>query len=174
MRCQKSLLPATVALALALTGCASLEPFAAPEVTLVDVRFEDLTVFETSGTFKVRLSNENPEPMVVDGAVYKLYLGGQRVGKALSDARVELPRLGSTVYEVDLYINNVALVARLLTLGQERGLDYTIKGKLYVERSYGLRRVRFSRDGRIDLGAGRAGPPAEEAVSQPASGPDSG
>lgn len=164
------------ALALAITGCASLERFAAPEVTLVDVRFEDLTVFETSGTFTVRLSNENPEPLAVDGAVYKLYLGGRKVGRALSDTRVEVPRLGSTVYEVDVFVNNVALVARLLTLGEETGLDYTIKGKLYVERPYGLRRLRFSRDGRIDLPGDRAAPPdaaaagAAAAAAPPASG----
>ena len=124
----KSLLT-TAVLALTITGCATLESFTAPDVTLVDVRFEDLTVFETSGTFTVRLSNENPEPMVVDGAVYKLYLGGQRVGKALSEKRIEVPRLGSSVYEVDVYINNVALVARLLTLGQERGAGLHDQGQ---------------------------------------------
>lgn len=152
-----------------LSGCASMEPFTAPEVTLVNVSFDDLTVFETSGTFTVRLSNQNPEPVVVDGAAYKLYLGGMRVGEALSDERVELPRLGSTVYDVDVYLNNVALVARLVTLGQERGLDYTIKGKLYVERPYGLRRLRFKRDGRIDFNADGARPlAAGEALAEPA------
>ncbi len=175
---QKSLLT-TVSVALAITGCATLEPFTAPDVTLVNIQFEDLTVFETSGTFTVRLSNENPEPMVVDGAVYKLYLGGQKVGKALSDARVEVPRLGSSVYEVDVFINNVALVTRLVTLGQQRALDYTIKGKLYVERPYGTRRLRFERDGRLDFsgegatplagGAAEAGP-AEEPAPPPAPG----
>ena len=171
----------TLLAALAVTGCATVESFAAPEVTLVDVRFEDLALFETSGTFTVRLSNENPDAVFVDGAVYKLYLGGQKVGKALSDDRIELPRLGSSTYEVDVYINNVALVTRLHTLGQERGLDYTIKGKLYVERPYGLRRLRFSRDGRIDLSAMGGTPltddesagepgPAEEPAPPPASG----
>lgn len=161
MRAHTTLLIAAL-LGLATLGCASLEPFTAPEVTLVDLRFEDLTVFETSGTFTVRLSNENPEPIVVDGAAYKLYLGGMRVGEALSDERIELPRLGSTVYDVDVFINNVALVARLVTLGQERGLDYTIKGKLYVERPYGLRRLRFKRDGRIDFDADGGRPAALE------------
>ena len=166
MRTRKGLSLA-VLLALAVAGCATVESFTAPEVTLVDVRFEDLTVFETSGTFTVRLSNENPDPVFVDGAVYKLYLGGQKVGKALSDARVELPRLGSSTYEVDVYINNVALVTRLVTLGQEKGLDYTIKGKLYVERPYGTRRLRFSRDGRIDLSAMGGTPLAGEKAEAP-------
>ena len=101
MRCAKSL-PILAVLALAVAGCATVESFTAPDVTLVDVKFEDLNLFETSGTFTVRLSNENPDPLAVDGAVYKLYLGGQKVGRALSDARIEVPRLGSTVYEVDV------------------------------------------------------------------------
>lgn len=167
-RTKTALAPALIVLALA--GCATFEPFTAPDVTLVDIRFEDLTVFETSGTFTVRLSNENPEAMIVDGAVYKLYLGGQRVGKALSDARVEVPRLGSTVYEVDVFINNVALVARLLTLGEQQGLDYTIKGKLYVERPYGTRGLRFSREGRIDL-SGEAAMPLPGLAPAPGQAP---
>ena len=150
--------PTVLTLCLALAGCAALEPFTAPEVTLVNVQFGDLTVFETSGTFTVRLSNENPEPMIVDGAVYKLYLDGIKVGRALSDLRVELPRLGSTVYEVEVFINNVALVTRLLTLADRQAVDYSIKGKLYVERPYGLRRLRFARDGRIDFNPDGAGP----------------
>ena len=153
-------------LTLALAGCVALEPFTAPDVTLVDIRFEDLTVFETSGTFTVRLSNENDEPMVVDGAVYKLFLGGQKVGKALTDARVEVPRLGSKVYDVDVYINNVVLVARLLTLGEESGLDYTVKGKLYVERPYGRKRLRFSRDGRLDFSSRGATSAGGEAAAE--------
>ena len=171
MHWQKSYLIAAI-LGFAITGCATMESFTAPDVTLVDVRFEDLTVFETSGTFTVRLSNENQDPVFVDGAVYKLYLGGQKVGKALSDARVELPRLGSSTYEVDVYINNVALVARLLTLGEEKGLDYTIRGKLYVERPYGLRRMRFSRDGSIDFSGDGATPlPGGEAEGEAAAKP---
>ncbi len=142
-------------------ACASLEPFTAPDVTLVDVRFEDLTVFETSGTFTVRLSNENPEPVAIDGAVYQLYLNGLKVGKGLSDRRIELPRLGSAVDEVAVHINNVALATRLLSLAGEQALAYRIKGKLYVERPYGLRRVRFSRDGRLDF---KRGPDAPLAV----------
>ncbi len=172
MRCARNFLTAPF-LVLALAGCATVEPFTAPEVTLVDVRFEDLTVFETSGTFTVRLSNENPDPVRIDGAVYKLYLGGQKVGKALSDASVQVPRLGSSTYEVDVFINNVALVTRLITLRQDKGLDYTIKGKLYVERPYGLRRLRFSRDGRIDFSAEGAMPLAGgEAEAAPVDEPE--
>lgn len=164
--------PIAAVLGLAIAGCATFEPFTAPDVTLVDLRFEDLTVFETRGAFTVRLSNENPEPLVVDGAVYKLYLGGHKVGRALSDARLEVPRLSSSVTEVEVYINNVALVTRLLTLGREQGVDYTIKGKLYVERPYGTRRLRFSRDGRIDL-SGTGGRPRIEAepLAEPAAPP---
>lgn len=185
MRCQKSLptvpiLALFLALALAVTGCATMESFTAPDVTLVDVRFEDLTVFETSGTFTVRLSNENPEPMIVDGAVYKLSLGGRKVGKALTDERIEVPRLGSSIYEVDVFINNVTLVSRLLTLGQEKGVDYKIQGKLYVERPYGTRRLKFSRDGRIDFSAAGGTPllggaaAVEPAAEPPAEPPPSG
>lgn len=159
----KSLAALVLAL-LASLSCASLEPFSAPGVSLVNLEFEDLTLFETSGVFTVRISNENPDPVVVDGAVYNLYLGGLKVGRAMSDRRLEVPRLGSATYDVNLYINNLALATRLIPVIESRVLDYRVKGKLYVERPYGLRRMRFSRDGRLDLT--RPGvPPGEQPLA---------
>ncbi len=67
-----------------LAGCTALH-LVPPDVSLVDLEFTDLTLFETSGVFTVRLSNENPEPLAVEGGVYNLYLGGKKVGKGLSD-----------------------------------------------------------------------------------------
>lgn len=156
---------------LSSVSCASLEPFSAPGVSLVNIEFADLTLFETSGVFTVRISNENPDPVVVDGAVYNLYLGGLKVGRALSDRRLEVPRLGSATYEVDLYINNLALATRLIPLIESQVLDYRVKGKLYVERPYGLRRMRFSRDGRLDL---RGKPPGKAPLEAPLEAPGAG
>ncbi len=105
-----------LAVALALSaGCASfgLTP---PDVTLVNLEFTDLTMFETSGIFTVRLTNENPEPMFVEGGVYNLYLGGWKIGKGLSDHRLEVPPLSTTTDEVELHLNSLAIATQLRSI----------------------------------------------------------
>jgi LEA14-like dessication related protein len=130
-------------------GCASLGTMTPPDVSLVDLELTDVTVFETTGTITVRLTNENPDPLTVDGAVFKLYLNGMAVGKALDAERVEIPRLGTATQTVNLHINNVALVARLATMLEQSELNYRIKSKLWVERPYGRRKVRLDHQGRF-------------------------
>jgi len=136
-------------LAVLSTGCASLGTMTPPDISLVDLELTDVTVFETTGTITVRLTNENPDPLIVDGAVFKLFLNGIAVGKALDAERVEVPRLGTATQTVNLHINNVALVARLATMLDQSELNYRIKSKLWVERPYGRRKVRLDHQGRF-------------------------
>ncbi len=139
------------ALALA-TGCASVG-LIKPDVTLVNLKFTDLTVFETSGIFTVRLTNENPEPLFVEGGVYNLYLGGLRVGKGLSNHRLEVPPLATATDEVELHLNNLAIATQLRSIYESGVADYRIKGKVYVEGTYGRRRVTIENEGRFDFKA---------------------
>ena len=90
------ILPLVIA-ALMASGCVSTEPLEPPGVTLADLDIIDATLFESTLDVAVRISNDNPEPLVIDGAVIKLQLNGIKVGKGASDERLELPRLGSVV-----------------------------------------------------------------------------
>ncbi len=144
---------AWIAVLALFTGCASLG-LVEPDVTLVDLEFTDLTLFETSGVFTVRLANENPEPLVVDGGVYNLYLGGSKVGKGLSDHRIEVPALGTATDEVELHLNNLAIAGQVRSLWESKVFDYRLQGRVYVETGYGRRKLRIESEGRFDLGAG--------------------
>ncbi len=147
-------LPSTIlALAAALTlcsGCASLG-LTPPDVSLVDLRFTDLTMFETSGIFTVRLTNENPEPLVIEGGVYNLYLGGWKIGKGLSNHRFEVPPLATATDEVELHLSNLAIATQLRSIYESGVADYRIKAKVYVEGGFGRRRVTIENEGRFDF-----------------------
>lgn len=151
-----------VIVALSLSGCASLG-LVPPEVTLVDLEFTDLTLFETTGDFTVRLTNENPDPLRISGAVFRLYLNGAKVGKALSSDAVEVPRLGTVTQKVALHVDNVALIGRLASLMKAPTLNYRIKSRLYVDGPYGTRRVNFENSGRFSWDQ------AEDQTDQPLS-----
>lgn len=145
---------------LALGGCATLA-IIPPEVTLVNLEFTDLTMFETTGEFTIRLANENPDSLRIKGGVFRLYLNGVNVGKALSSESVEIPRLGTATQRVTLHINNLVLISRLATLMKAEVLDYEIKSRLYVEGAYGTRRVNFVNSGTFSWGRNEAEAPVE-------------
>lgn len=48
-----------------------------------------------TATFTLRLSNESPQPVLLEGEVHKIYLNGLYLGKRLSDQKVEVPRLST-------------------------------------------------------------------------------
>lgn len=155
-----------VVAAAAAQGCVTTEPLEPPGVTLVDLDVVDATLFESTLDVALRISNDNPEPVVIDGAVIKLELNGIRVGKGASDERVELPRLGSVVRRVELHMNHLAVATRIKGIIEAEVLDYGVTGKVYVVRpSGGVRGVGFESRGRLDL-RGEAGPvEALESVS---------
>ncbi len=132
------------------TGCATLGMIK-PDVSLVNLKFTDLTVFETSGVFTVRLTNENPEPLIVEGGVYNLYLGGLRVGKGLSNHRLEVPPLSTAIDEVELHLNNLAIATQVRSIYESGVADYRIKARVYVEGGFGRRRVTVENEGRFDF-----------------------
>ncbi len=151
-------------------GCAGLvvQP---PGVSMVDLKFTDLTVFETSGEITLRLTNENTSPLALEGGVFTLFLEGVKVGKGLTSERMEVPAFESTTHRVPIYINNLALAQSVARLLEEPELDYRIRARLRLATSYGTRRLsseysgRFSTSGagseRPAPGAGDAGDPGE-------------
>lgn len=131
-------------------GCTTLG-LIEPEVSLVDLRFTDLTMFETTGIFTVRLANENPEPLIVEGGVYNLYLGGWKIGKGLSDNRLEVPPLATTTDEVELHLSNLAIATQLRSIYDSGVADYRINARIYVESGYGRRKLTIENEGRFDF-----------------------
>lgn len=148
MRCGLSL-PWSALLLAAAVGCASLGR-EAPEVSLADARLDDVTIFETTGRITVRITNPAPDPVVVDGGTFHLWIDGRRVGRGVSDARVEVPRLGTETLEMQFFVSNLALARRVMSLIESESFDYRLEGRLFVWRSLGRRRVSFDHRGRFD------------------------
>lgn len=138
-------------LTMSAVGCSGIYPSAPPQVSLVDLRFTDVTVFETSGLMVLRLANENPDPMLIDGGVYNLYINGVRVGQGLSDASFEVPRLSSEVDEVPFRVNNLAFATRLKGIIDSGSFDYLIKAKVYVEGGFGRKTLKVEKGGFFDF-----------------------
>ncbi len=143
----RGLVALLVLVVLLFTGCSALAPSVPPGVTLADLRFTDVTVFETAGVMVVRLTNENPEPMLIEGGSYDLFVDGVRIGQALSDHRIEVPALATATDEMEIYLNNLAIATRVKTIFETGAFDYRIKARIYARGDLGRRTHKVSKDG---------------------------
>lgn len=133
-----------------LNGCATLS-LQAPDVTLVNLEFTDLTLFETSGQFVVRLANENPEPLRIEGGVYSLYVDDLRIGKGLSDRQFEVAPFSTETDTVEVHVNNLAMATRMQSIFETGAFDYRIKAKIHVATDLGRRSLSLTKEGYFDF-----------------------
>lgn len=134
-------------------GCATLPESDEMEVSLVDVRPLEATAWETTAQFTVRLQNAGPEPLVVDGGAYKIYLNDTYVGQGLTSERVEIPRLGTTTQTVRLHLKNFTLARKIYGVSRTLQASYRVRSTLYVMSGSGksTRTLRTTKEGSIDL-----------------------
>lgn len=137
-------------LALALGACASTH-FVEPEVSLVDIRIEDMTLFETTAVFWLRMHNENPRSLVVDGGTYDFWINGVQVGRGMTTHRIHIPRYESGEAEVVVYLRNGALARRLGSILASGGVEYEIDSRHYVRTGFGRREFDSVSRGRLTL-----------------------
>ncbi len=133
--------------ALLLCGCGGGS--SGPSVSLINLRFEDATALETTATFTLRLSNESSEAVQLNGEVHKIYLNGLYLGKGLSDASVEVPRLGTVTHEVKVHLSNLALATRIKSILETKSFEYRIVS-VFHGKSW-LNKMRSENTGKLEL-----------------------
>ena len=136
---------------LALAGCSLFGPAWHADVAVVSMRIEGVEMFETLAVFTIRIDNEEPMDMALDGSVHEIEIDGRRVGRGTAPDRIDIPRLGSVRLEVPVSISNAAVVSRLRDATDRRRFHYRVESTLYVLRGGDTKRVRISHDGEIDL-----------------------
>ena len=136
---------------LTLPGCATLPNAAELDVSLVNLRFAEATVLETTAVFTLRLQNESPAPVRIVGGVHKFYLNGSFVGKGLTSEEVEIPRFSSVTQPVTVYLRNISMAGRIKSLLEARKVNYRINSVLHSQRENRRARLHLSSEGTFDL-----------------------
>ena len=131
-------------------SCSTLQQHEGIDVALVNVRLDQATVWETTAIFTVRVSNETPEPLILDGSVHKFYLNGLYIGDGMNGERLQVSRLSSTTQEIPVHLRNVALATRIRPILEARALDYRVSSTLYLVDGHS-RRCRVEHEGRLAL-----------------------
>lgn len=156
---------AAAALAMAAAACSSMSPIEPLQLTLADLEVSDVTLFETTLLASLRVTNPNPEPFAVDGGSFKLTLDGKKVGSGTTNESFTVDRLDSVVVEAVFHINNASAVLRLKDVLQQKVVSYGVTGSLFTQGTFGTRKIKVDKEGRLDLG---------EAALFPAEGPEAG
>ena len=113
-------------------GC-SLYSGPKPEVTIVNAMFTDVNLFETGMQFTVKVTNHSPDPIVIDGAVYHIYLNDIDVGTGSSGEILEIPRFGSANQIVKVGLSNMSMISNIRSIVESQKFKYEIESEFYVK-----------------------------------------
>jgi LEA14-like dessication related protein len=139
--------PPALALAAALAACAG--PDLHPEVTVVDLHFQDATLFEQRAEVVLRVRNPNDGALAVDGYRFNLDINGLHFARGLSDEVFTVPRLGEATTRARLTVSTMDILRQFTQLEGRSAMEYRIEGTLFV--SGGLRRsLDFDQAGRLE------------------------
>ena len=140
-----------LAAAMLLSSCATFRPPEGLDVSIAGIRFGESTLLETTLEVTVRIANETPEPMRLEGGVHKVYLNGLYVGEGLNNEILEVPRLSSATQTVTTHLQNLNLVTRIRGIIDSQKVDYRILSTIYLKGSGRSQTCRVARDGTLDL-----------------------
>ena len=132
-------------------GCTSMGATEPLEVTLANLRITEVTVFETTLVAKLRITNPNPEPLTIDGGSFKLILDEKKVGMGTASETFTVERLDSAVIDAIFHLNNASALLRLQSILQENEVTYGIRGSLFTQGSFGTKKIKIEKTGRLDL-----------------------
>jgi len=148
----RNILAASIFCMLIITGCTGMEAPEPPELTLANLKFTDVTLFETNATATLRVINPAPEAIEIRGASLKLIVDGHTLGRGVSQAQLHVEGLSTASFDAEFHINNASAVFRLRQIMENRVMDYAIRGKLYLMETSGRQRsVKIDRSGHLDI-----------------------
>ena len=119
------------------------------DVTLVDLQFEGVTLFETSANLQLRINNPNDTPVTIDGSTHEVYVNGLYLGRGTSDEMVTVPRLNSATQSVQVKLSNLSMIGKLQSLLESKGFDYSIESAFYVKGNLGRWKVTTKEAGEL-------------------------
>ncbi|MFN8389983.1 MAG: LEA type 2 family protein [Bdellovibrionota bacterium] len=135
---------------ISLFACIHASP--KPEISVVDAVFTDVTLLETGLEFTLRLTNNTPEPMSIEGATYHFSLDGDDIGSGSNGDAVTIPRFGSVTQKVRVGLSNLAMLSQIRTLVESKRFNYKVESDFYFKGSGPFRSERrVTKQGELDV-----------------------
>lgn len=133
----------------ACSGCALLGPAPRADVSLVNMEFTNVTLFETTAQVTIRIQNQNPDPVRVEGGVHSLSINGTELGSGTTSEYLDLPPFQSGTQTLTLHLSNIAMLSKIKSLVESKRFQYEIESEIPVRRDGIRRSVDVSRSGSV-------------------------
>jgi LEA14-like dessication related protein len=140
-----------VCFALLLGSCATSKLAGSLEVSLVNLKFEAVTPFETTAIFTIRLQNQTQDPLGIEGGVHKIYLDGVYIGSGVCNETLEIPRLAEGLQTVRVHLGNLSMARLIARIVDEQRVDYRLDSKIFAKFEGRSTTVAVTRAGNLDL-----------------------
>lgn len=132
----------------AFLGCAGFgKQLVPPEVSLVDLRPLPGGSLEQRFEVRIRILNPNDVDLAGDGVDLILEINERRLGRAVSSEPFLVPRLGDEVIVLVATANWLDMFRQAIALAEARGIEYTLKGRLFLADSPAW--LRFEHEGSL-------------------------
>ena len=116
------------------TGCATRPDTRLLDVSLIDVRqvpSETGAMGEMKLACTLRIDNGSPVSLPFAGSAHEIIINGTRLGQALSEDAIMIPRLGTETLTVHLHLNALRMTQALYRMYQDQNFQYEILSTLY-------------------------------------------
>ncbi|MEW6611727.1 MAG: LEA type 2 family protein [Pseudomonadota bacterium] len=148
---RKSLFVLSLALLSLLSACATLSGFEEPRVSLATLNLQNVNLLSQEFRLGLRVDNPNNFGVRVDGAEVEVKVNGQTLARGLSNQRVDVPRYGSAIVDVNASTSMFGLARQALSLAAGQRIPYEVNGYLRLSRGFGVR-IPFQQKGELDWG----------------------
>jgi LEA14-like dessication related protein len=144
---------AAAVLGLALAGCAGVpRDLETPEVSFVDVRSVEASVFEQRLEVRLRVRNPNSIELPVRGLDVDVELAGEPFAHGVSAREFVVPALGEAEFDMLVTANAATALLKLAGAGEESRdeVPYRLTGRLSTRIGM-LRTIPFEETGTLPL-----------------------
>lgn len=134
-----------------LPSCASHVGLIRPTVSLIDLDVAEVRALQTTLVLTLRIDNENPDPLYLEGSVHRLFLNDAQVGTGMINEGAQLPALGSLTQEVELGAGNIVGGLEIASMLQQGVFNYTLHSTLHLLQGNVRQSIEVSKAGVLDL-----------------------
>jgi LEA14-like dessication related protein len=140
-----------IAMAVLFCSCVTNRLSQDVEVSLANMQFGEVTPLETTANFVIRIQNQMPQPLGIEGSVHKIYLNGVYIGSGVSDEVTQIPRLAEGQQNVRVHLRNLSMARLIRDIVESRRVDYRLESQIFAQIEGRSTRLRVSKIGNLDL-----------------------
>ncbi len=147
--------------ALLLSGCAWFAGrWETPEVSLVNIRLEQVQVLEATFGIDLRVLNPNDIPLELNGLDCDIEINGRHFARGVAPVAARVEPYGTVIVPLEVYASMLDMAGTLIDAMRRAGqgdaarqqMDYKVAGRMGIKGGrFSLPSFPFESRGRIDL-----------------------